>query len=370
MMSSSALPKYLDIASVIESRIVGREGARVPSAREIAAAHGVSLVTASRALQVLRDKNLIRTVERSGSFVAPPAPAPDRREQYALVQRSTPGPWFQASLAFSQAGFAIIERQENVQFELDRFQFDDSTRAAELNRQVRRAVQGGLLGIIFMPSRHEAQAAKQDEVFLRACRDVGLAIVLIERNLRGLARPLEYDLVAADDLDGGLRSTQHLLDQGRRRIAFLIGSPTSSHEGRLAGYLTALFHAQTGWGPLVLEQPPGLASKDSYGELADQIRAHRVDGVVCFQDYSALGLILELLHRGIHVPRDIAITGFDNLPIGKAYSIGVTTYAFPSESVARHATRLIRARLAIPTGPPVKVLIPGELIIRESSASA
>ncbi len=221
-----------------------------------------------------------------------------------------------------------------------------------------------------MPSRHQAEAAAHDEAFLRSCREAGLAIVLIERNLRGLARALEYDLVATDDFDGGLRCTHHLLDQGRRRVAFLTGSPTSSHEGRLAGYLSALLHAQTGWGPVVLEQPSGLASKKPYGELADQILAHGADGVVCYQDYTALGLILELLNRGIRVPGDVAITGFDNLPIGKAYSIGVTTYAFSSESVARHATRLIRARVAGDTGPPIKVLIPGELIVRESSRDA
>ena len=101
------LPKYLDIARAIESQVAGRDGAKVPSAREIAAAHGVSVVTASRAIQVLRDKGLIRTVERSGSFVAPTV-ARASGEHYALVQRSTPGPGFQASLAFTRAGFAAL----------------------------------------------------------------------------------------------------------------------------------------------------------------------------------------------------------------------------------------------------------------------
>ncbi len=368
-MSAPPLPKYLDVARAIEVQILGRDGAKVPSTREIAVAHSISLVTASRAIQVLRDRGLIRTIDRSGSYVAHVSPTEGVQERYALVQRSTPGPWLQASLSFSQAGFETVGRQEGIRFELDRFSFDEMTRLAELRRQVRRAVEAGVSGVILMPSRYRDESARQDEAFLRSCREGGLAVVLIERNLRGLARRLEHDLVAADDLDGGLRCTQHLLDHGRRRIAFVTGSPTSSHEGRLAGYLTSMHHAATGWGPLVLEQPAGVASKDSYRDLACQILAEKADAVVCYQDYTALGLILELLAREVRVSSDVAITGFDNLPIGKAYSIGVTTYAFSPESVARQATRLIRARLLDPDGPPVKLLVPGELIVRESSVS-
>jgi LacI family transcriptional regulator len=368
-MPSESSPRYLDIARAIESQVLGIEGSKVPSSRQIAGKYGVSLVTASRAIQVLRDKGLIRTVERSGSFVAPSQPSEGVREVFALVQRSTPGPWFQASLSFAQAGFATIQQRKGARFEVDRFSFDDATRPAELDGQARRAVDAGITGVAFLPSRHKEEAARQDERFLAACETAGLAIVLIERNLRGLGRPLIHDLVAADDFDGGIRSSQHLLDLGRRRIAFVTGSPTSSHLGRLAGYLTTLQRVIPSDAPIVLEQPAGEATKDSYKELADQIIARTADAVICYQDYTALGLILELLARGIRVPADIAITGFDNLPIGKAYSIGVTTYAFSYETLALHATRLLRARTVDRDAPPVKILIPGELIIRDSSAS-
>jgi LacI family transcriptional regulator len=369
-MASASQPKYLDIAQAVEAQILGTRGARVPSARDVALIHRVSVVTASRAIQVLRDKGVIRTVNRSGSFLVSAAPSIGTAERFALVLRSTPGPWFQTSISFSQAGFIAVERQEGIRFEVDRFHFDEAMRPANLLRQVRRAVEAGISGVVFMPSRHNSEAAVQDEAFLRSCREAGLAIVLIERNLRGLDRALEYDLVAADDLDGGLRCTQHLLNQGRRRVAFLAGSPTSSHQARLAGYLTALHHAKINWEPIVVEQPLGIASKDSYKDLAGQIVSRGADGVVCYQDYTALGLILELLNQGVRVPSDVAVTGFDNLPIGKAYSIGVTTYAFSAELVARHATWLLRARLRDMARPPSKVLIPGELIIRESSGPA
>jgi LacI family transcriptional regulator len=361
-------PKYLEIARTVELQLVGRDAVKVPSARELARLYQVSIVTASRAIQVLRDKGLIRTVDRSGSFITPGISATAGTEVYALVQRSTPGPWYQASLAFSRAGFTVVERQEGVRFELDCFHFHDGTRLADLQRQARRAAAAGILGVAFMPSRYSVEAGRQDELFVRSCREAGLAVVLIERNLRGLGRALEYDLVAADDFDGGLQCTQHLLEQKRQRIAFITGSPTSSHEGRLAGYLTALHHAAISYRPIVFKQAGDLATKDSYGELVNQIKARAVDAVVCYQDYTALGLILELLSRGVRVPSDVAITGFDDLPIGKSYSIGVTTYAFSPVAIARQVTHLLRSRLVNKTGPPVKVLIPGELIIRESTS--
>jgi LacI family transcriptional regulator len=153
-----------------------------------------------------------------------------------------------------------------------------------------------------------------------------------------------------------------------------MGSPTTSHEGRLAGYLSAMFHAAAAEGrvsePVVLEQASGVPIKVAYQQLADRILADRVDGVVCFQDYTAIGLILELLTRRTQVPQDVALTGFDDIPFGDSFALGVTTYAPPPEAVAEEALGVMRRRVENPTAPPVKVLVPGRLIIRESSGSA
>jgi LacI family transcriptional regulator, galactose operon repressor len=379
-MATSPLPKYQSIALEIESRIVSTRGQgwKVPSTRDIAEEHGVSVVTASRALQVLRGKGLIETVGRSRSTLLPEAePVPSTEavpvraaEHYALLLRSTPGPWQAASRSVPLAGFVAAAREQSIPLEVDLFELDESTTRPELHRQARKAADLGVDGLFFMPTRHGEPFARQDESFLAACREAGIAVVLVERNLRGAARPLEYDLVATDDLDGGLVSTRHLIDQGRRRVAFVTGSPTSSHEGRVAGYLAALFEASKSGRarkPMVLEQPSGLTTKAAYEELVDQILAEEVDGVVCYQDYTAVGLMIELLTRRTRVPRDIAITGFDNLPIGNSFALGVTTYDYPALAIARQAVRVMRARRQDPAGPPVKVLVPGRLIIRESS---
>jgi LacI family transcriptional regulator len=375
-MSTGSLPKYLVISREIESQILagGWTDGRVPSSREIAESRNVSLVTASRALQVLRDKGLIRTVERSGSFLATPKPsrANGSKARCAVFLRSTPGPWQQASIASMRAAFSSEARQDDIELSHDALEIRDGIAPSELKQQARRAAAAGITGVFFMPSRLSDESARLDEAFVDACQSAGLVVVQIERNLRGRWRPLACDLAATDDLDGGFRCTEHLIAQGRRRIAFITGSPTSSHEGRIAGYLAALQQAETGSSgrrdSLLLEQRAGLATKAAYEELADRVLKLKADGVVCYQDYTAIGLIMELLTRGSRVPRDVAITGFDNLPIGNSFALGVTTYAFPSEAVAQQSFRIMRWRLETPSAPKIKVLVPGELIVRESSA--
>ncbi len=366
-------PKYLVISQQIESLI--RSGRltdeRMPSVRGIAEAHNVSVVTASRALQVLRDKGLIQTVERSGCFlVAGPSRAV---ESWAVCLRVSPGTWQAASASVTRSGFEALARADGVTFLTDHFELRDGLGARDYRRQARAARSAGARGVFFMPSRLSDATRSQDEAFLSACREEGVAAVLIERNLRGHGRPLDWDLVATDDVGGGRACARHLLGLGRRRIACVVASPISTHDDRAAGYLHALWQAGEEAGallpPLVLRLPPDVPDKGAYGWLADRLREHGADGVLCYHDYTAVGLILELLRRGVAVPRDLAVVGFDDLPIGSTFSVGVTTYAFPAVEVARQALRLMRERLGRPDGPPVKVVVPGRLVVRESTAA-
>ena len=85
---------------------------------------------------------------------------------------------------------------------------------------------------------------------------------------------------------------------------------------------------------------------------------------------SAARAAVELLTRGLSVPGDVAVAGFDDLPIGNSFTIGVTSYAYPAEGMAEQAVRLARERRQDFTRPPIKVVVPGRLIVRESTAGA
>ncbi len=375
-MTDAPSLKYLQIAQELESGIRERHAdhERFPSVRQIARDHRVSVVTASRAVQVLRDKGLIKTVSRSGCYpVSPPSPSTAR---WAVLLRVTPGQWHQAAKSMTMAGFELLAEREGLTLVSDAFVLRKGMTEQDYRSQVRAALDDGIQGLFILPSRVNEAGARQEEIFLNVCRRAGLPAVLIERNLRGDDRPLEYDLVCTDDVGGGAESTRHLIGLGRRRIAFVAGSPTSSHNERIAGYLFALLRAGAAgrgsggqWAPLVVEQSPTLPAKVAYRELVDRLLAERADGVVCYEDYVAMGLILEFMVRGVRVPQDVALTGFDDLPIGNAFAVGITSYAFPSEEVAREALRVMRQRLKSPLDPPVKVVVPGRLVVRESSVA-
>jgi LacI family transcriptional regulator len=360
--------KYLEIARRIEAEIVSgqwSDGAKMTGVRGIASKYGVSTVTASRSLQVLRDRGLIRSVERFGSFPVASKPAGRGPTLWAVCFRTTPGPWHRASHSTTMSGFASMARAGEIALDPSTFAVEDSTTEAQIARMASDAIGLGVAGLFLMPSRISEAAMRQDEAIVRECRASNLPVVLIERNLRGRARPLEHDLVGPDDLDGGYRCAQHLHDSGHRRVAFVRGGPTSSHRDRLAGYLLA--RQEAGEPAIVIDLPGDPTDRLVYAKLADRVIASDVDGVTCYHDIVAMGLILELLARRMRVPEDVAVVGFEDLPIGDAFSIGLTTYSPDFEAIARRALQVMAARIDAPDAPPARIAVPGRVIARESA---
>jgi len=366
---SDTAPKYVHLAEQLAARIRAGEwgSGKVPTVRDIAGRYDVSSFTASRALQVLRERGLVVTRDRSGSYVSvieQSAPAPVRSARWAVVTRVSPGPWQVASEAVVKVGFERVA--EEGTFAVRPLDLPAGAERLDAERAADALLRDRPEGVFFLPSRVSEEMCRQDEWFLAGCRRIGLPVVLLDRNLRGHNRPLEYDLVASDHFNGGVRCTEHLLALGRKTVACVIASPTSTHSDRLAGYLYAL--QTSGDRPVrVIRVPEHLDAREAYPWTADELVRAGADGVICYQDYVAVGVILELFRRGLNVPRDVAVIGCDDLPIGHSFALGVSSYTYPSEAIARGALRVMANRIAHPADPLAKVVIPGQLVVRDST---
>lgn len=176
-----------------------------------------------------------------------------------------------------------------------------------------------------------------------------------------------YCTVGTDNLLGGKTATQHLIALGRRRIGFLGEKRQPEMRLRYQGYLEALEEAGIKHDPL-LEAPAhitGEAAFDAMSELID--RELGVDGVFATSDVVAMGAIRALNERGLGVPEDVAIVGYDDVTLAAYYTPALTTV---SQNITRGGRVLVDSLFQILDGEAVApVVLPTELKIRSSTVS-
>ncbi|RVU15237.1 LacI family DNA-binding transcriptional regulator [Streptomyces antnestii] len=159
--------------------------------------------------------------------------------------------------------------------------------------------------------------------------------------------------VVPDESAGGHDATRMLLAEGHRRIAFLnTRTPSPARDGRLDGYRRALDAAGLPFDPdLVVDVQP-----DQGGGYAavDQVLAMRATAVFCHNDRVAMGLYDGVRDRGLRVPDDLSVVGFDNQEVIAAHlRPALSTVALPHYELGRRGVRVLLG-LDVPeagTGP-------------------
>jgi len=180
--------------------------------------------------------------------------------------------------------------------------------------------------------------------------------------------------VVVDEQYGGYLAARHLIDSGRRRLAF-VGSPRHFHaiSDRYLGAQRAVTEASDGV-TLELVETTALNVRDGYAvgrELAARVEDTRPDGVFAAADLLAVGCIQAMHgHNGIDVPRDVAVIGYDNNHFATETMVPVSTIAQPAEEMGQAATRLLLEEARKEPGHSHRrVTLQPRLIVRQSSYS-
>ena len=167
-----------------------------------------------------------------------------------------------------------------------------------------------------------------------------------------------------DDEVGARLATQHLLDLGHATVHHLsVDHPSESGRGRTRAYLETLARAgarapevaMTGWHPLQAHDATQRALDDG------------VTALFCFNDDIALGSLRALAERGVRVPEDVSVVGFDDATYAQVLSPALTSVRMDFRGLGRAVLEQLVARIEGTPAPP-EVDLPARLIVRESTA--
>lgn len=253
-------------------------------------------------------------------------------------------------------GITDVARQHGYTVVLCNTDEDTDTEKAYVNNLRLRLVDG----LIF------STATESSEHILRL-REEGFPVVLLIRHL-GEA----VDAVIADNFKGGYDGTKFLLLRGFRRIALINGTLNLDlYRQRFEGFKQALLEAGV---PLLEEMVIHDTSgwEDGYRAMLNLLdRGLQPDAVFATSDPKALGVIKAIKERGLKVPEDVSVLGYDNLETSQFMDPPLATIAQPfyemGQRAAERLIKLIRSKRRL---KPVVEKLPVELVVRESVGQA
>ena len=202
---------------------------------------------------------------------------------------------------------------------------------------------------------------------LAALRERGIPAVLVDRS----STDDRFSSVAVDDVAGGRMAVEHLIAQGRRRIAF-IGGPLGIRQvsDRLQGARLAV--AAVPDARLEVITIPALTvleGRAAGAMLVQRAPADRPDAVFAANDLVSVGLLQALMMQGagMTVPGDVAIIGYDDIDFASAAIVPLSSIRQPSELIGRTAVEILVQEAEDPQLPPRQVEFQPELVVRAST---
>jgi LacI family transcriptional regulator len=168
--------------------------------------------------------------------------------------------------------------------------------------------------------------------------------------------------------DGAQAMVEHLVACGYRRIAFIAG-PEGNYDAfeRRRGYLDAMARLVPDVGVQVFPGDFDESSGHRAGlNLLDQ--STKPEAVFAANDMMALGCLFALTQAGVRVPQDMALAGFDDIPLARFVHPGLTTMRVNIFELGAQAARMLLARLAGSSENGSSQSLPPQLVVRESSS--
>lgn len=207
-------------------------------------------------------------------------------------------------------------------------------------------------GVIFSPTGPTARRFRPDKF--------EFPVVMIDR----AGPPGLTDAVVIDNRLAAARLTEHLLEQGYRRIGGLFGNVSTTGAERAAGYRDALEARGLPVQTRFVAPSSEAAAREVAGWLAG---AERPDAIIASNGLLLLGVLQALRAAGVRIPQDMGLAGFDNDVWTGLVGEGLTVIEQPVYDIGAMAMDMLLSRLAAPGQARRKLVLDGTLLVRGST---
>jgi DNA-binding LacI/PurR family transcriptional regulator len=258
---------------------------------------------------------------------------------------------------FSEPFFAGTVRGINDELALTDFAFVLLSAEGNPSKIERYIMNGHADGVILM-SLHGS------DPLVRLLANSRTPVVLVGRPFPGE----EVPYVDADNRAGAAAAVRHLIERGRQQIASIAGPPDMPvGVDRLEGFHMALSEAGR-------KAPRRMVADGDFSEDSGEIAMKKLlkqspalDAVFAASDLMAIGAMRALRAAGRSIPGDVAVVGFDDSHTARLTDPQLTSVRQPMEEIGRAAARLLLNEVRNPGSRAQRVIVPTELIVRDSS---
>ncbi|MCH8559256.1 MULTISPECIES: LacI family DNA-binding transcriptional regulator [unclassified Nesterenkonia] len=325
--------------------------------REIAQAAGVSQATVSRVVQGsarVSEKNRRRVEEAMAKYgYVPNAQARAMRTQRSgvigVIVGEFTNPWYPVMM------YALAREIARADLRIN-FWVSDGENSEQAAIE---AIRSKLIdGLIFTTATRDSQA-------LPTALELGLPVVLVNRSLENITS----DQVTGDNVGGGAAVATYFLAHDRTRVAVVGGGPwVSTGRERRKGFLDVFHDAG-------IHIPPTHIPETAFTHQAG-LDAGRVllandppQAIFCTTDIIAFGVIDAAMERGMRVPEDLWVTGYDDIPMSAWRVLDLTTVRQPIDDMARLSLEILLARIEDPNAAVAEKRFATELVVRGSTGN-
>ncbi len=351
----------LQIHARLQQRILQGEwayGAMLSSEHELCAEFGVSRGTIRLALTELEKEGLIRRERGRGTFISwlphkEPVSRLDRHTISFIV------PYVRDS--FVPTILLGLESVARAKGYVVLFNHSENS-SQKQDEALSLSLQQGVAGIVLYPVNSTDALPVLCDIVQR-----NLPLVSVDRYVRSLAT----DYVTCDNFGGGLIATQHLLQLGHRRIAFLSWKdPAMTLEHRRAGYRQALLEAGLQLDPALEWNVEGYPDIDIPALTGLLQQFPRPTAVFAANDQLALAVQRTARVLKLSIPADLALVGFDNLDIAAQLDVPLTTIAQPAFDIGKAAGERVISKISGLSRGVEHTILPVNLVVRQSCGAA